>query len=522
MRREVIGLTRHSGTEPPGSSTATAFDAIEQALKQRFRVVRLPFYWPQLPKQSLRSLLRDYLQRCDAILDSPGYPNLQLLQFRQELQLPRPMIWLDLGSVARGAVRLRESAEYLTERDQLLFTSTSDRDIALSLFSRLAPPCDVVPLCVDRNFRSMRPGTRARTRRHLQISDDAVVFLYTGRITSEKNIHAMLLTLAKVLSECHTAVAMFVGPIGDLPSPAFGSTLQDLGALFQRFLADHPAIASRIRFHPPVNRSELPLVYNIADVFVNLTLHGDENFGFSQVEAMACGLPVVGSDWGGLRNTIEHGKTGFLVHTRMNAWGVRVDIAQAADYCLALARSAILRSQLGTCGQQLARSRYSPKALATTLCSCVRAVLRRKHPSNSRGSRLSQFGRQFHRAFSDSSGVPTPPRYTDSNYHLYRKLMRSYVTGPARQWGPVVCVAPWALELQGRILKTVDPLWSKSFRIDRHEHRLVGRLQAGLQRGSRFVFVDELVRGLNHQTARRALQTLTAKGILIGGTGETA
>ena len=55
-------------------------------------------------------------------------------------------------------------------------------------------------------------------------------------------------------------------------------------------------------------RPEVREFYNIADVAINLTLHHDENFGLAQVEAMACGLPVVGSLWGGLKDTIRDGR----------------------------------------------------------------------------------------------------------------------------------------------------------------------------------------------------------------------
>jgi hypothetical protein len=40
-----------------------------------------------------------------------------------------------------------------------------------------------------------------------------------------------------------------------------------------------------------------------------------ENFGLTPVEAMACGLPALVSDWAGYQETVEHDVTGFKVRT---------------------------------------------------------------------------------------------------------------------------------------------------------------------------------------------------------------
>ena len=51
-------------------------------------------------------------------------------------------------------------------------------------------------------------------------------------------------------------------------------------------------------------------ILSIADVF--LMPSGSETFGLAALEAMACGVPVVASNIGGLPELIDHGKNGFL------------------------------------------------------------------------------------------------------------------------------------------------------------------------------------------------------------------
>ena len=61
-----------------------------------------------------------------------------------------------------------------------------------------------------------------------------------------------------------------------------------------------------------VQRRELPAIYQMADVFVFPSLY--EGFGFPPLEAMACGVPVVSSGEGALRETL--GSAARLVDPR--------------------------------------------------------------------------------------------------------------------------------------------------------------------------------------------------------------
>jgi hypothetical protein len=54
-----------------------------------------------------------------------------------------------------------------------------------------------------------------------------------------------------------------------------------------------------------------------SDVFMTLADNIQETFGLTPLEAMAAGKPVIASDWDGYRETVTHGKTGFLIPSFM-------------------------------------------------------------------------------------------------------------------------------------------------------------------------------------------------------------
>jgi glycosyltransferase involved in cell wall biosynthesis len=74
-------------------------------------------------------------------------------------------------------------------------------------------------------------------------------------------------------------------------------------------------IRSDARLHDRVKlagfRRDIPRILRSSDVLVCPSLF--ETYGMSNVEAMACGVPVVSTNVGGPTETVVEGETGFLV-----------------------------------------------------------------------------------------------------------------------------------------------------------------------------------------------------------------
>lgn len=78
-----------------------------------------------------------------------------------------------------------------------------------------------------------------------------------------------------------------------------------------RGLAAELGLANEVRFVGPVPRAEVARRYRAADLF---TLPSSaEAFGNVFAEALASGLPIVGSSIGGIPDLVEHGTNGLLV-----------------------------------------------------------------------------------------------------------------------------------------------------------------------------------------------------------------
>jgi glycosyltransferase involved in cell wall biosynthesis len=79
-----------------------------------------------------------------------------------------------------------------------------------------------------------------------------------------------------------------------------------------RDLATRLGVAPEVRFLGPLDRSQVARRYREADLF---TLPSSaEAFGNVFAEALASGLPIVGSTVGGIPDLVEHGSNGLLVN----------------------------------------------------------------------------------------------------------------------------------------------------------------------------------------------------------------
>jgi glycosyltransferase involved in cell wall biosynthesis len=110
----------------------------------------------------------------------------------------------------------------------------------------------------------------------------------------------------------------------------------------------------------------MPSIYRSADVYIQPSLR--EPFGMAVVEAMACGLPVVASSVGGMLDTVEEGRTGYLVPPG--------DASTLAARLEQLIRDPGLASTMGVAGQERAVSRFDYRVIAQEYAAWIEKIAR--------------------------------------------------------------------------------------------------------------------------------------------------
>src|SRR5262245_18857160 len=128
-------------------------------------------------------------------------------------------------------------------------------------------------------------------------------------------------------------------------------------------LARRLGLQDRVRFLG--TQESVEEIAGMADVF--LLPSELESFGLSALEAMACGVPVVGSDAGGLPEVVKHTETGYLLPVG--------DVEGMAARTLEILKCEERRRAMGRAGRRRAEALFGAERIVNQYERCYEKVL---------------------------------------------------------------------------------------------------------------------------------------------------
>ena len=135
-----------------------------------------------------------------------------------------------------------------------------------------------------------------------------------------------------------------------------------------RELTRQLSLQEKVVFLGRVSDEELVALYHACDVFVLPAIHRSESWGAVQVEAMACGKPVVCTELGTGTSFVNlNGQTGLVVPPRDS-----VALASALDELLT---NQVLRQEMGERARKRAASEFSYVTMAERLVQFYEEVM---------------------------------------------------------------------------------------------------------------------------------------------------
>jgi glycosyltransferase involved in cell wall biosynthesis len=270
-----------------------------ESLNTGFRL-GIPYSIPTVT--SLETFLKAV--KSSKIVHAHGHPYLTSLiaaklakRYSKPFVLTQHNTFIEYDSIFDNIERLNDLAvgkETLKEADKIITVSNATKDYVLSLGAK---PEKVKVLHNGVDLVRFRPlaGKREEMRRKIGISQNSIVVLTVRRLVYKNGIDTLIESANIAVKKNPKIIFLVVGKGPDLNKVQMRS--EQLG------------IENNFRLTGFVKDEDLPFYYNAADFFV-LPSKSGEGLPLVALEAMACGLPVIATNVGGISEILmeDYGK----------------------------------------------------------------------------------------------------------------------------------------------------------------------------------------------------------------------
>lgn len=163
------------------------------------------------------------------------------------------------------------------------------------------------------------------------------VVLFGGRLSRAKGGEQIIKAMTQVVKKMPEAVLLIAGKRSAYAEEMFG-------------LAEKLGVENNVVFSGWLKGTELAAAYRSSGVVVFPSIYLDP-FGMVNIEAMACFRPVIATSFGGAKEIVQDGVTGYIVNP--------FDIQKLAGRIIEILENPVLAEKLGKAGYKRAAEAFT-------------------------------------------------------------------------------------------------------------------------------------------------------------------
>lgn len=235
-----------------------------------------------------------------------GHPYLSSLiaaklakKYSKPLVLTQHNTFIEYNSIWNSFEKLNDLSvgkQILNLADKIIVVSNATKKYVLSLGAN-SEKIIVLHNGVDINKFKPIDGAKNKIRNKLDINKDSKVALTVRRLVYKNGVDTLLKSAETTIKKDPNIVFLIIGKGPDLVEMKSRIRQQEL--------------EKNIKFLGFISDDDLSAYYNAADFFI-LPSKSGEGLPLVSLEAMACGLPVIATDVGGIKEIIEE-KYGIII-----------------------------------------------------------------------------------------------------------------------------------------------------------------------------------------------------------------
>ena len=229
----------------------------------------------------------------------------------------------------------------------------------------------VIPYCLDVDF--------IRSNISPNFKKDKKLITFMGRLVEEKGIGTLIRCMPEIIARAGAVHLNIIGPLSgegmkDKPKSMYVKRIERIVRQLK--------LQSRVHFKGVQLGLDKYRLLSESDIFVSPTTALEEAFPMVNIEALACALPVVTTNWAGNKELVRDGKNGFLIDVNYGRdKKPKVDTRQLISVIVKTLKNKQLEAKMRKSALSNAR-RYDYRRVLPRLVSLLKKKVEAKVKSN--------------------------------------------------------------------------------------------------------------------------------------------